>query len=143
MRDDSFLTGGIAVGLALAPPGTRALANFIAGVKPTDPATFITVATMLSFVAVVACWIAACRAVSILEKTIGKNHPRIASALNNLAVVCARRGNFGEAVALYRRSLKQLPGDRRSSPSGNAIVKGNLKRLQRSGKRVGRGPASA
>lgn len=76
-------------------------------------------------------------AVSILEKALGKNHPRIASALNNLGVVCARRGNLAEATALYRRALTLLPGDPRSSPPGAALVKENLKRLQRSGKRDG------
>jgi predicted permease len=63
LRQSALVVGiGLAVGLALALVGTRALANFIIGVTSTDPATFLTVATLLSSVAALACWIPARRA---------------------------------------------------------------------------------
>ncbi len=66
LRQSALVVGiGLAVGLALALAGTRALANLIVGVKPTDPVTFLTVAAVLSFVAVVACWIPARRATKV------------------------------------------------------------------------------
>lgn len=71
------------------------------------------------------------RGVSILERTIGKNHPRIASALNNLGVVCARRKNFAEAAALYRRVLRLLKGQPPSTHPGAALVRKNWERLRR------------
>jgi tetratricopeptide (TPR) repeat protein len=72
-------------------------------------------------------------AVAILEKTIGVNHPRLASALNNLGVVCARREKFAEAAELYRRALRLLKGDARSSPPGAALVRANLNATLRPG----------
>jgi putative ABC transport system permease protein len=66
LQQSALVVGiGLTVGLALALAGTRALANFIVGVKPTDPVTFITVAALLSFVAVIACWIPARRATKV------------------------------------------------------------------------------
>ena len=32
------------------------------------------------------------RGIAIVEKALGRNHPRISGALSNLAFVCARRG---------------------------------------------------
>ena len=48
---------GLAIGLAAAFAGTRAIANLIVGIKPTDPATFLTVIVVLSAIALIACWI--------------------------------------------------------------------------------------
>ena len=66
MRQSAIVVGaGLLVGLAIAFVGTSAIANFIVGIKPTDPATFITVALGLTFVALVACWIPARRATRV------------------------------------------------------------------------------
>jgi len=45
------------------------------------------------------------RALSILERRLGKNHPDVATALNNLALIHYSRGNYDGAEPLYRRSL--------------------------------------
>jgi putative ABC transport system permease protein len=66
MRQSAIVVGaGLLVGLAVAFVGTSAIANFIVGIKPTDPITFITVAAGLTFVALVACWIPARRATRV------------------------------------------------------------------------------
>ncbi|MGC1382875.1 MAG: ABC transporter permease, partial [Candidatus Acidiferrales bacterium] len=66
MRQSALVVGiGLLAGLAIAFVGTSAIANFIVGIKPTDPATFITVAVALTLVALVACWIPARRATRV------------------------------------------------------------------------------
>jgi macrolide transport system ATP-binding/permease protein len=60
---------GLAIGLAAAFAGTRAIANLIVGIKPTDPVTFVTVLVLLSAIAFVACWIPARRATRVSPLT--------------------------------------------------------------------------
>jgi predicted permease len=60
---------GLVVGLAAALAGTRAIANLIVGIKPTDPLTFISVIVLLSAVALLACWIPARRATRVSPLT--------------------------------------------------------------------------
>jgi predicted permease len=60
---------GLAVGLAAAFAGTRAIGNLIVGIKPTDPATFVIVIVLLSVIALVACWIPARRATRVSPLT--------------------------------------------------------------------------
>jgi predicted permease len=60
---------GLGIGLAAALAGTRAIANLIVGIKPTDPVTFITVVVLLSTIALVACWIPARRATRVTPLT--------------------------------------------------------------------------
>jgi macrolide transport system ATP-binding/permease protein len=60
---------GLAIGLAAALAGTRAVANLIVGIKPTDPVTFVTVVVLLSVIALVACWIPARRATRVSPLT--------------------------------------------------------------------------
>jgi macrolide transport system ATP-binding/permease protein len=50
---------GLAVGLAAAFAGTRVIASFIVGVRPTDATTFATVVVLLAVIALIACWIPA------------------------------------------------------------------------------------
>jgi len=45
------------------------------------------------------------RALQILERRLGKNHPDVATALNNLALLHYSRGNYDAAEPLYQRSL--------------------------------------
>jgi tetratricopeptide (TPR) repeat protein len=45
------------------------------------------------------------RALQILERKLGKNHPDVATALNNLALLHYSRGNYEAAEPLYQRSL--------------------------------------
>jgi putative ABC transport system permease protein len=60
---------GLAIGLAAAFAGTRAIANLIVGIKPTDPVTFLTVIVLLSAIALVACWVPARRATRVSPLT--------------------------------------------------------------------------
>jgi putative ABC transport system permease protein len=66
LRQSVVIVGvGLAVGLAAAFAGTRALASLIVGVRPTDAATFLTVIVLLAVIALVACWIPARRATRV------------------------------------------------------------------------------
>ena len=60
---------GLAIGLATAFAGTRAIANLIVGIRPSDPVTFVTTAVLLSLIAVAACWIPARRATRVSPLT--------------------------------------------------------------------------
>jgi predicted permease len=66
LRQSVVIVGvGLAVGLAAAFAGTRVIASFIVGVRPTDAFTFVTVVALLAVVALVACWIPARRATRV------------------------------------------------------------------------------
>ena len=56
---------GVAVGLPLALAMTRLLANFLYGVSPFDPLTFVAVPLGLGSVALLACWLPARRATRV------------------------------------------------------------------------------
>jgi predicted permease len=56
---------GVILGLAGAFAVARVLKSMIYGVSPTDPLTFIVVALLLTFVALLACWIPARRATNV------------------------------------------------------------------------------
>jgi CHAT domain-containing protein/Tfp pilus assembly protein PilF len=45
------------------------------------------------------------RALAILEKALGPNHPSLANSLGNLAILYASQGRYAEAEPLYKRSL--------------------------------------
>jgi ABC-type antimicrobial peptide transport system permease subunit len=56
---------GIGLGCVAALAATRLLSSMLFGVKPTDPATFITVAALLVTIALLACYIPARRATQV------------------------------------------------------------------------------
>jgi len=56
---------GLLTGLAAAFAGTRLLADLFYGVTPSDPPTYMAVATLLLVVALLACWIPARRATRV------------------------------------------------------------------------------
>jgi predicted permease len=58
----TFTAIGIGVGLALAFFASRAVAGFVVGVSPRDPAIFLSVAVILTVVMIAACWVPALRA---------------------------------------------------------------------------------
>jgi ABC-type antimicrobial peptide transport system permease subunit len=53
---------GIVIGLLAALALTRVLASMLVEVKPTDPVTFVSVAVLFLFIAVMASWLPALRA---------------------------------------------------------------------------------
>jgi predicted permease len=66
LRPGAILTlTGVALGLAAAQGATRLMASLLFGVSPADPLTFVGVPVALAFVALLACWIPARRAVHI------------------------------------------------------------------------------
>jgi len=70
LRQSIVVVGvGLAIGLAAALAGTRAIANLIVGIRPTDPLTFISVLLLLSAISLLACWIPARRATRISPLT--------------------------------------------------------------------------
>jgi putative ABC transport system permease protein len=70
LRQSIVVVGlGLAIGLAASFAGTRAIANLIVGVRPTDPVTFLSVVLLLSAIALLACWIPARRATRVSPLT--------------------------------------------------------------------------
>jgi putative ABC transport system permease protein len=64
---------GIAIGLVAALALTRALTSMLVEVKPTDPATFVFVAVLFLFIAVMASWLPALRAAGLDPTTALRN----------------------------------------------------------------------
>jgi predicted permease len=56
---------GVGVGLSIAFFASRVLSGFIVGVKPHDPAIFLSIPVILSVVMIAACWLPARRAARI------------------------------------------------------------------------------
>ena len=66
LRPGAALTlTGLALGLAAAQGATHLMASLLFGVSPADPITFVGVPIALAFVALLACWIPARRAVHL------------------------------------------------------------------------------
>ncbi|HET7113130.1 MAG TPA: ABC transporter permease [Pyrinomonadaceae bacterium] len=64
---------GIGIGLLAAFGLTRVLASMLVGVKPTDPVTFVSVAVLFLFIAVMASWLPAVRAAGLDPTTALRN----------------------------------------------------------------------
>jgi predicted permease len=64
---------GIAIGLVAAFALTRVLASMLVEVKPTDPVTFVSVAVLFLFIAVMASWLPAVRAAGLDPTTALRN----------------------------------------------------------------------
>jgi putative ABC transport system permease protein len=64
---------GIGIGLLAAFGLTRVLASMLVGVKPTDPVTFVSVALLFLFIAVMASWLPAVRAAGLDPTTALRN----------------------------------------------------------------------
>jgi putative ABC transport system permease protein len=56
---------GVVAGAALALGLARLISSFLYGVKPSDPITYVSVALALAAVALLACYIPACRATKV------------------------------------------------------------------------------
>ena len=59
------ISAGIGLGLALGIPLVRIMASLPIGVSPSDPIVFLTVATVLVSVGILACWLPARRAAAL------------------------------------------------------------------------------
>jgi putative ABC transport system permease protein len=64
---------GIAIGLLVALALTRVLTSMLVEVKPTDPVTFVFVSVLFLFIAVIASWLTARRAVGLDPTTALRN----------------------------------------------------------------------
>jgi putative ABC transport system permease protein len=64
---------GIGIGLLAAFALTRVLASMLVEVKPTDPVTFVFVAILFLFIAVMASWLPALRAAGLDPTTALRN----------------------------------------------------------------------
>jgi putative ABC transport system permease protein len=64
-RGMQFIFVGLALGVAGALAATRLIAGLLFAVTPSDPATFVAIATLLILVALLACWIPARRATHV------------------------------------------------------------------------------
>jgi ABC-type antimicrobial peptide transport system permease subunit len=60
-----LVIAGLLFGLAGAWALTRAMSHMLVGVSPSDPLTYLSVAALLSFIALLACWIPARRAMRV------------------------------------------------------------------------------
>ena len=60
-----LLLVGIVIGLSASFISTRFFASLLFGIGPTDPLTFLTTPALLSFVALLACYIPARRATKV------------------------------------------------------------------------------
>ena len=60
-----IISGGVAAGVLLALALSRLVGNFISGVSPYDPLTYIGVTVMLGIVALLACYFPARRATRV------------------------------------------------------------------------------
>jgi predicted permease len=61
----ALIMTGVLIGLFLSLVGTRVMGSLLYGVSPTDPLTFISVAALLTIVALVACYVPARRATKV------------------------------------------------------------------------------
>jgi len=61
----ALAVAGVGIGLVGALLLTRAMTNFLFGVRPTDPLTFVSVATFLILIALLACYVPARKATRI------------------------------------------------------------------------------
>jgi putative ABC transport system permease protein len=57
--------GGVALGLAAALGLTRLMKSLLFSVSPADPLAFLVTASLLTFIALLACWIPARRATKV------------------------------------------------------------------------------
>jgi predicted lysophospholipase L1 biosynthesis ABC-type transport system permease subunit len=60
-----LVAAGLLFGLAGAWALTRVMSNMLVGVSPSDPLTYLSVAALLSFITLLACWIPARRAMRV------------------------------------------------------------------------------
>jgi predicted lysophospholipase L1 biosynthesis ABC-type transport system permease subunit len=60
-----MVIAGLGIGFLIALGVTRVMARLLIGVSPSDPATYATVALLLTVVALLACWIPARRATRV------------------------------------------------------------------------------
>jgi predicted permease len=66
LRDGAWMTlAGVVLGAVFAFFATRLMSSVLFGVKPTDPVTFVSVAALLSTIALLACYVPAQRAMKV------------------------------------------------------------------------------
>jgi tetratricopeptide (TPR) repeat protein len=70
------------------------------------------------------------RSLAIWEKSLGKNHPDVATSLNNLAELYDVQGKYVEAEPLYQRSLVIREKALGKGHPNTKTVRENLQQLQ-------------
>jgi tetratricopeptide (TPR) repeat protein len=70
------------------------------------------------------------RSLAILEKTLGTDHPLVATSLNNLAALYYTQGKYPEAESLCQRSLAILEKTLGTDHPNTQTVRNNLQELQ-------------
>jgi tetratricopeptide (TPR) repeat protein len=66
------------------------------------------------------------RALAIIEKVLGKEHPSTATSLNNLAGVYQAKGDYDSAERLYKRALEILEKRLGSNHPNTVTIRNNL-----------------
>jgi ABC-type antimicrobial peptide transport system permease subunit len=64
-RGLALVLAGVVLGLGTAAAFTRTMQKLLIGVSSTDPVTYVSLAVLLSGVALFACWMPACRATKV------------------------------------------------------------------------------
>jgi tetratricopeptide (TPR) repeat protein len=77
------------------------------------------------------------RVIDIFEASLGKNHPNVATALNNLALLLQATNRLGEAEPLMRRALAIDEASLGNDHPTVAIRLNNLARLLQATHRLG------
>ena len=70
------------------------------------------------------------RSLAIREKTLGENHPDVATALNNLSALYYAQGKISEAEPLIKRALAIMEKSLGANHPNTKKVRGNLEALQ-------------
>ena len=81
------------------------------------------------------------RAIEIDEKTLGKDHPNVATNYNNLALLLQDQGKYDQAEPLFRRAIEIFQTKLGSDHPNTVGARKNYDRLQELKKQNSGNPA--